>query len=166
MSLLVPTGETLMKWKESNASVRKNFSVKRLIFPLVVMAVALGGITALKMWGGTLKHFPVQTLLVFPFILLVFFSNWFSSGAGVCLTELCIVRSAGKYGSRTNYDEIENCTVRTDSYEDKKFSVVEIKLKDKSKFRINSPVESFIVPEDVNLDQVLQILRDKGVIVI
>ena len=166
MSLLIPTGERLMKWNESNASVRKNFSVGRLVFPLVSAVVILGGIIALKLWAGTLKHFPVGILVVFPVILLAFFSSWFSSGPVVCLNELCIVRAAGRYGSRTDYGEIENCTVRTDNYDGKKLSIVEIKLKDKSKFRVNSPVEKFVVPDDVNLEQILQILRDKGVNVI
>jgi hypothetical protein len=93
-------------------------------------------------------------------------ANWFSPGVEVRLTELCIIRVAIRLGLRTNYNEIENCTVCNNNSSEKKFSVVEIKLKNKSKFRINSPVEEFIVPNDVNLDQVLQILRDKGVNVI
>jgi hypothetical protein len=166
MSLLIPTGEILMKWNESNASVRKNFSVGKLLFPLVLIVVIFVGIAAFKFWAGTQIQFPIQILLVLPIILLGFSLSWFSSGAEVHLTELCVVRAAGRYGSRTDYGEIENCTIRTDNYDGKKISTVEIELKDKSKFRINSPVEKFIVPEDVNSDQVLQILRDKGVNVI
>ncbi|HEX3857310.1 MAG TPA: hypothetical protein VHY30_08450 [Verrucomicrobiae bacterium] len=122
MSLLVPTGEILMKWIESGNSPKNSFIEK--------------------------------------------LANWFSPGVEVRLTELCIIRVAIRLGCRTNYKEIESCTVRNNNSSEKKFSVVEIQLKDKSKFRINSPVEEFIVPNDVNLDQVLQILRDKAVNVI
>jgi hypothetical protein len=166
MSFLVPTGENLMKWKESNASVRKSFSVAKLIFLLGLAVVILGGFIALKFWSGALKHFPFQALLIFPVILIGFFSSWFSSGAVVCLNELCIVRSTGRYGSRTDYGEIENCTFSKSDFEGENFSVFEIQLKDKSKFCINSPVEKFVVPENVDLNQVLTILRDNGVSVI
>ena len=166
MSLLIPTGETLMKWNESNASVRKPFSVGKLVAVLILMVVILGGITALKFYAGTQKHFPLGILWALPIVLVGFFASWFSSGPEVRLTELCIVRAAGRYGSRSDYGEIENCTVHTESYDGKKLSVIEFKLKDKSKFRINTPVEKIIVPEDINIDQVLQILRDKGVKVV
>ena len=168
MSLLAPTGETLMEWHESNASVRKNFSSGRLIVLWALMVTIFGGIAALKFWTGTQKHSPLGMLLVVPIIIILvgFFSSWFSSGSVVCLNELCVVRSTGRYGSRSDYGEIENCTVRTESYNGKKLSVIEFKLKDKSKFRINTPVERVVVPEDINLDQVLQILRDKGIKVV
>ena len=155
-----------MKWNESNASVRKNFSFGKLVVLLILMVVILGGITALKFWAGTQKHFPLGMLLVLPIILVGFFSSWFSSGPVVCLNELCVVRAAGRYGSRSDYGQIENCTVHAESYDGKKLSVIEFKLKDKSKFRVNTPVEKIVVPEDVNIDQVLQILRDKGVKVV
>lgn len=155
-----------MKWSESNASVRKNFSSGKLVVLLILMVAILGGITALKFWAGTQKHFPFGMLLALPIVLVGFFASWFSSGPVVCLNELCVVRSAGRYGSRSDYSEIENCTVHTEGYDGKKLSVIDFKLKDKSKFRINTPVEKIVVPEDVNIDQVLQILRDKGVKVI
>ncbi len=163
MSLLIPTGKTLMKWKESNASVRKNFSVGKLIVALILPIIIVGGIFALKFWAGTLKHFPLQALLIFPVILASFLLSWFSQGAIVSLNELCVVRSTGRYGSRSDYSEIDNYTVRCENYEGKELSVIEFKLKDKSKFRINTPVERIIVPEDVNLDQIFQILRNKGI---
>jgi hypothetical protein len=120
-------------------------------------------VVALEIWVGTLRYFSLKILLFLPVFLVVYLINWFSSGSEVRLTEVCVIRAAGKSGSRTNYDEIENCTIHTDDYKGKKLSFFEIKLKDKSKFRVNSPVEKFVVPEDVNLEQVLQILRDKGV---
>jgi len=120
MSLLISTGETLMKWNESGASTGKGSFLERL-------------------------------------------ANWFSPGLEVRLAELCVIRAGIKSGCRTNYDEIERCAVRNDNSRGKAFSVVEIQLKEKSKFRINSPVEEFIVPENVSLDQVLKILRKKGV---
>jgi hypothetical protein len=155
-----------MKWNESNASVRKYFSIGRLVVLLVLVVTILGGITALKIWAGTQTHFPLGLLLVLPIVLVGFFASWFSSGPVVCLNELCIVRARGRYGSRSDYGEIENCTVRTFNYDGKKLSIIEFKLKDKSNFRINAPVEKIIVPEDVNLDRILQILRDKGVMAV
>ena len=155
-----------MAWHESNASVRKHFQVKMVVLFFVLTAVVLLSVVALETWVGTLTHFSFKILLFLPVILIIYLINWFSSGPEVRLTEVCVIRAAGKSGSRTNYDEIENCTVHTDDYKGKKLSFFEIKLKDKSKFRINSPVEKFIVPEDVNLNQVLKNLRDKGVNVI
>ena len=162
----MPTGETLLKWNESNASVRKNFSVRRLIFPLILMVVIIGGMTSLKIWAGTLNHFPIVVILIFPVFLLASFLGWFSAGAIVCLNEFCIVRSAGKYGSRTDYGEIKDCFFRSESYAGKTLFIFQISLKEPKKFRISPAVDGFIVPEEVGLDQVLQILRKKRVNVI
>ncbi len=88
---------------------------------------------------------------------------WFSPGIQVRLHDLCIIRVGGRYGSRTDYDEIDGCVVEPDICDGKKIHVVELNVRDKNKFRINSPVEKFIVPQDVSIDRVLQILRNKGV---
>ncbi|MGD0252829.1 MAG: hypothetical protein ABSC01_09050 [Verrucomicrobiota bacterium] len=167
MSLLRPKGETLMEWRESNANVRKTFSCGRFVLLLGLMVLILGVFVVIQLYLEPEKHFPFAILLAVPIAFLGGFSAWFSSDAVVCLSEFCVVRSTGKYGSRSDYSEIESCTVRSESYNDKKLSTIEFKLKDKPKFLpISIPVETIVVPEDVNLEQVLQILRDKGVNVV
>lgn len=96
------------------------------------------------------KPFSFRNVMGFANCFSGIFRKWFSSGPEVRSTELCIVRAAGRYGSRSDYGEIENCTIRTESYDGKKLSVIEFKLRDKSKFRINTPVEKIVVPEDVS----------------
>jgi hypothetical protein len=166
MSLLIPAGETLMKWRESNACVRKNFSFYKIFLITLAGAIILGVVVGLKAYARDQKTFPLTTFLYLPLMLVAFLVTWFSPGAVVCLNELCIVKSGGKYGSRSDYSEIETGLIHRESYKGENFAVITFNLKDKSKFRINSPVNKIAIPENVDLSRVLQILAEKGVTII
>ncbi|MGH7951277.1 MAG: hypothetical protein ACREFE_05085 [Limisphaerales bacterium] len=65
-------------------------------------------------------------------------------------------------GARSAYADIESCTVRRDSFKGTGFSVLRFKNKHKLVIVVG-PVELVVVPQDISLDSVLKILRDKGV---
>jgi hypothetical protein len=166
MSLLIPVGATLMEWREPNAYTRKDLSHGRWIGLVIVLMIP-----AVLLAISAINHNFSKGRLILASVFLalgivIYLRVWFGPGNVVCLKELCVVRSSGKYGSRSDYGEIESCTICEESYECNKYSVIKFKLKGKSKFRINTPVEKIIIPEDVNLDQVLHILQDKGVKVV
>ena len=153
-----------MKWREPNAYVRKFFRVEILflVIFLLLMFVVFGVVSAIKSNGQTTNYFPM-------FVIAIFLSVWFLAtrflpGASIHLKELCVTRRLGKSSNRSNYNEIESATVHHDNYKSKKFSVIRFKLKEKP--ALNIKVLQIVIPEDVNLEQVLQILRDKGVNII
>jgi hypothetical protein len=65
-------------------------------------------------------------------------------------------------GFRSAYADIESCTVQRDSYNGTEFSVLRLKNRHKLVIVVG-PVKLIVVPNDVSLDSVLKILRDKGV---
>jgi len=146
-------GETLMKWREPNSPVRKFLGILSFIVLLLIMIAF-----ATKPNDQPVKdsHLP---------LLLIVFASLFITGflitPTIRLKERCVTRLVGKYHNLSNYSEIECATVHHGNYKDKIFSIIKFKLKEK--LALNTKVQQIVIPEDVNLDQVLQILRDKGV---
>jgi hypothetical protein len=164
MSFQIFGGETLMKWREPNAYVRKFFRVEILLLVLFLlfMFVVFGVTFAIKSNGKPINFTPMFAISIF--FLVWFFVTWFLPGASIHLKELCVTRRLGKSSNRSNYSEIESATVHLDNYKDKRFFVIRFKLKEKP--TLNTKVLQIVIPEDVNLERILQILRDKGVKVV
>jgi hypothetical protein len=74
--------------------------------------------------------------------------------------------TTGGYAIYSEFKDIESCNVYRDNYKGAKFTVLKFCMKNEHrffKFEITKPLKVVIVPEEINLDSVLQILRDKGV---
>jgi hypothetical protein len=67
---------------------------------------------------------------------------------------------------RSLYKNIESCNVSYCIYNDINFSVLKFKFTKEGGFLPIGEVQQVAVPNNVNLERVLQILRDKGVKVI
>jgi len=84
----------------------------------------------------------------------------------VALKEEGIGLAAGRSGGYTRYDEIESCRVRLQSYPSAQFYTLEFATKNPDKFRIAGLVTRIALPKEVDLNTVLNFLRNKGVHVI
>jgi hypothetical protein len=71
----------------------------------------------------------------------------------------------GGYLLSSAYENIEICIVSRESYKDIKFSVLKFENKRKLIIIID-PVTLVIIPENIDSNSVLKILRDKGVQII
>jgi multidrug transporter EmrE-like cation transporter len=148
-------GKTLMKWREPNTRSRKFIWLLYFIGWLFFMIVL-----ASKFNDKSVKYSPLPLMfIVFTcYFIIVFFMI-----PSVRLTELCVQRREGKFRRRSNYDKIESATVGKQNFFDQKVTVIEFKLKNKPPFFPDTSIGAVRVPDDVNLEQVLQILRDKGI---
>jgi hypothetical protein len=81
----------------------------------------------------------------------------------VGLKEDHISKLVGRSANRSRYKDIECCNVSYDNYNDTKFSVLKFSVR---KGLPIGQIKEVAVPDDVNLEQVLQFLRDKGVKVV
>ena len=160
MSLLIPADATLMEWREPNAYTRKDLSHGGWIGLVIVLMIptVLLGISAIN---HNFSRREIILALIFLIIgIAIFLREWFGPGNWVCLEEDCVSRARSRPPRRTRYQNIKSCIVSHESYDSIKFSALKFTLK------IGLPagqVEKIVLPEDVNLDRVLHILRDKGV---
>src|ERR1700722_7643114 len=119
----------------------------------------------LMQWSEPTAIYQRKSLGIFSFVWPLF-----AGDSTIELRDDCIYQRIGGGGTgaarasgfRSAYANIESCAVHRDSYKGTGFSV--LKLKNRHKLVIVvGPVDLVIVPEDINLDSVLKILRDKGV---
>jgi hypothetical protein len=162
LSQFVPS-ESLMRWREPNAYVRKDLSHGGWIGLLIVFMIA----PALLIASHPDHHFSKKQIIVIcvftVFGLFAFICIWLGSGDPVCLKEDHLTKSTGNSRKRSLYKNIECYSVCHNSYNDTKFSVLKFTTK---KGLPVGQIAEVAVPGDVNLERVLQILRDKGVTVI
>ena len=163
MSLLIPTGEMLMEWREPNAYSRKDLSHGGwigLLFVLMIPTILL----SISAVNHNFSRGRLILALVFLAVgIVVYIRVWFGPGDVVCLRENHITKATSRPPRRTLYKNIECCNVRHDNYDGIKFCVLEFTI------RSGLPagqVTKVAVPDDANWDRVLHILRDKGVKVI
>jgi hypothetical protein len=180
-------GKMLMKWCEPRGPEQRIIGFAILEGLILVTIIFM--VKSVKLNGQPIKDFPFSLLII---IYVSFFIFGFVITPTVRLRELCVTRRAGKYLNRSNYSEIERAIVQHQSddhnkahitdltarmfaaivqnqnYNNHKVSIIKFKLKNKPKsFWTNGfKVREIIVPPNVNLEQVMQILRDKGVNVI
>ena len=76
------------------------------------------------------------------------------------LKDFRITTSGGQYRHLLNYNDIETAIVQEGSCNFEECLVIAFKLKDGA---INRRINQIAVPASVDLDRVIQILRDKGV---
>jgi hypothetical protein len=162
LSGLIPS-ESLMKWREPNAYVRKNLSHGRWISLLIVFMIA-----PLLLIASAVQHDYSKGRIILAFLFMVvgligFVVTWYGSGSLVCLKENHITDGAGRSADRSRYVDIECCNVSHDNYNDTKFSVLKFSVR---KGLPVGQIKEVAVPDDVNLEHILQILRDKGVKVV
>jgi hypothetical protein len=124
--------------------------------------------------SGVLMRWSEPTALYERKRLGVFCFLWpfFGGDSTVELRDDCIHQRIGGGGAggsagaasgfRSAYADIESCTVQRDSYRGTEFSVLRLKNRHKLVIVVG-PVKLIVVPNDVSLDSVLKILRDKGV---
>jgi hypothetical protein len=160
-------GKTLMKWREPNAYSRKRFPVIIVGFTcfLCIGIVITGIVCASKSHGQFTKNFLSGSFIFFLVYLASITSAWFLPSGYVRLKESCVQRRSGRWVGRSNYDEIESAAVRHEKYKDQKYSIIHLKLKGPKPW-INISVNQIIVPQNVNLEQALQIFRGKDIKVI
>ncbi|MGO8836764.1 MAG: hypothetical protein ACLQAH_18100 [Limisphaerales bacterium] len=156
--------EPLMKWREPNAYVRKNLSRGRWIVLLIVLLIAPVGLAA-SFWSD--HHLSKGRIILISFFTgigtLAFVRTWFGPGDVVCLKEDHITDGVGRSADRSQYRNIEYCDVSHDNYNGTKFSVLRFSVR---KGLPAGQVKEVAVPDEVNLEHILQILRDKGVKVV
>jgi len=168
----------LMKWHEPK--------IKGMLTPgnvLVVLILILIVSVAFGFWGGRGKFSVPVCLLALGFMsiaLIGFFIQPLLPGMLVQLKEDTIIRGArGTNSQRSAYKDIDCINFYRDCSYSWNRSALVINIHQRSvegpnftSFVVvmkNEPfrsVQTFAVPEDVNLEQVLEILRDKGVKVI
>ena len=122
--------------------------------------------------SGVLMRWSEPTALYERKRLGVFGFLWpfFAGDSTAELWEDCIHQRIGGGGTgavrasgfRSAYSDIESCTVHRDKYKGTEFSVLRFKNRRKLVIVVG-PVNLVIIPEEVSLDSVLKILRDKGV---
>ena len=171
MNFQIFGGETLMKWREPNAYVRRDLSHLIPRFGMwIICIVFFIAIFATKLNGQPIKNSFFTFSVVSIFLSVALLAQWFLPGASIRLRELCVQKAQGKSCNRSDYSKIESATILQENYDGQKFSVIQFKLKEKynpnDKSTWNTTVEKNVVPEDINLEKVLQIFRDKGVNVI
>ncbi|MGH7992845.1 MAG: hypothetical protein ACREDQ_04975 [Limisphaerales bacterium] len=151
---------SLMRWREPNAYIRKTLARGRWIGLLIVLLIApVGLITSPSLSKGIIILASVFMVVG----VLGFIRVWFGPGNVVCLKEDYIVKASGSAPRKSSYKYILSCDVRPDSYNNTNFSILNFTVK---KGLPPGQVEKVVVPNDVNLEQVVQILRGKGVKVI
>ncbi|MGB7768506.1 MAG: hypothetical protein WBN22_06590 [Verrucomicrobiia bacterium] len=164
MNFQIFGNKTLMKWHEPNAYARKRFPaivVGHVFFLLIGVAIALV-VFAVKSSGQSVKNYFYCSSIILIVLSFSLLGSWFLPSGYIRLEESYVQRRAGRWVGRSNYHEIESAAVRHEKYNDQKYSIIHFKLK-KPKSWINTSVDQIVVPQDVNLEQVLQILRDNGV---
>jgi energy-coupling factor transporter transmembrane protein EcfT len=163
---LQPFGNVLIKWNQPNAYFRKKLTAGKFNWFFLVLAILL----LLILVPNAIHRHPVHKILfiVLPFLfifILYLFSIWFcfSSSSVVRITDDAIIKSGRSY-----FKNIESCDVHSESYRDTKFYILKLILKEKNEYSFLKPkqLSEVIVPENVNLEQVLKILRDKGIKVV
>ena len=152
-----------MQWREPNAYNKKGLSHGRCIGLLIVLMIP----TLLLLISAANHDFSkgriILALLFLALGLFGFARVWLGSGDFVCLKEDHITDGSGRSVDRSRYRDIECCSVSRDRYKDTKFSILRFTTK---KGLPAGQVKEVAVPDDVNLEKILQILRDKGVKVI
>jgi len=157
-------GKTLMKWREPGQyPLMRNFFLRASLVGLLLF-VLFYVTKSMRETGHPFKEFPV---LLFILLLAGALYLWLSVGAVVRLKEISVTRRLGKYLDFVDYDEIEMAAVHKGTYGDKTCSIIKFQVKDKPKSFLGKPrLNEIAVPPNVNLEQALRILRDKGVQVI
>jgi hypothetical protein len=176
-------GKTLMKWREPRGPLVRNAWILCFIVLLIIFVAE-----SIKSNGQLAKDFPPSLLFI---IFVSLFIAAFLTIPTVRLKESCVTRRTGKSRERTDYNEIDRATVhqkvsiiqfepenKPESWReriiawhlksDQKVSKIHFELKNQPKKTwINTfKIDEIVVPQNVNLEQVLQIFRDKGVNVI
>ena len=147
-----------MKWREPNDQGRKFIWFLYFIVFLFIMIVLV-----IKSDDKPVKNssLPFMAIVFTSYFIITFFMT-----PSVRLKELYVQRRAGKFRYSSKYEEIESATVGKQSRLNQKVTAIEFKLKNKPPFFPNTSIGTVHVPDDVNVEQILQILRDKGVKVI
>ena len=162
LSRLIPS-EPLMKWREPNAYVRKNLSHGRWIGLLIVFMIAPLLLIASAVLHDFSKGRIILALLFMVVGLIGFVVIWFGSSNSVCIKEDRITDGVGRSANQSRYRDIECCNVSHENYNATKFSVLKFSVR---KGLPVGQIKEVAVPDDVNLEHVLQILRNKGVPVV
>jgi hypothetical protein len=156
----------LMKWHEPNAYFRKNLTLGFLIKFYALLAVLLLIISP-RIIRNNPQHPIIIMISLYLFLCAVFvLSQWFGSASSVVRLKKDAITKTNS--GRSYFKNIENCNVYSESYKGTKFIVLKLTLKKKDILSFLKPkqVSEVAVPENVNFNQVLQILRDKGVKVV
>ena len=166
LSELVPS-ESLRKWREPNAYVRKNLSRGRWI-GLLILFIVPSILLISSSWSNREDRIILGSLIV-AIGLLCFIGVLFRSGDVVRLKEDSIMKAPGRCPHESLYKNIKSCNVCPDSYNTTKFSVLKFTMKMPRNYLSTLPtgqIKEVAVPDDVDLKQILNILRDKGVKVV
>lgn len=167
-----------MKWREPK--IKGMVTTKNILTVLVLIsfiAILFG------FWGGSGKFSSSAFFLSLGFMsaaVLALALQPLLPGTLVQLREDMIVRGArGTNSQRSAYKDIDCINYYRDCSYSWNQNVLQINIHQRSiegpnftsfvvvmKNALLRSVQHFVVPEDVNLDQVLQILRDKGVKVV
>jgi hypothetical protein len=171
---LRPTSElpsdVLMRWNhEPIALYQRN---KQKVFYFVWPFLPFAALTILYFSHLTLgmnKNFPFWLLPIIALIagVIITFVRLLPTDQWIELTEEGVNQrfvqpGGGGYLFSSAYKDIKSCTVSRDSYKGVEFTI--LKFTNKHKFvSVVGPVAMVLIPENINSDSVLKILRDKGV---
>jgi hypothetical protein len=166
MSFIPEVFPSLMRWREPNAYSRQDLSlVRRIGFLALLMTPSLLLITSAANRNFSKGHLILAS--IFAVIgILTFIRVWFGPGDVVCLKEDCITKAISRPARRSSYKNIEFCSVNHCTYNEIKFSILKFTFKKEGGRLPIGEVQQVAVPNDVNLERVLQILRNKGVKVV
>lgn len=165
-----PGEKPLLSWTEPTALYeRKRQGVLYFIWPFIPLGICLALFLLHPRGMNNTVMYCLSSAALFVGLLIV--AGRKLPGTLLELKEDRIRQLLGGLGGRgsaswSEYKDIESCRVARDNYKGTPFSVLTIRMKDDCqpfKARVISPIKKIIVPEEIDLDTVLQILRDKGV---
>ena len=168
--------DTLLRWREPIAYQRLTRSYFASAERALIINFILGLIFVVECVRHARNHLRQPTLdtgtlvfIAFGLVFLIVTALLFPlSSPAVCLMKDGIKKQEGARGgfSWSYYDEIESCRIEHEVYKASEFYVITIKMKDKRRSSLLSPVRQVAAPADVDMGAVTNILHDKGVPVI
>ena len=157
------SSEPIMRWKEPSPIQRDKTNLIAGI-GLMVISAALAIILALT------HHFPKGEAIFWMLAPGLFGAGNIlldrAYSAVVVLKENRINRVSGRIGSYSDYNDIESCIVTRKKFPRATFFHLEFTQKEEKTFSIAPPITGVLVPNDVDLNFVLDILRNKGIKII
>ncbi len=148
---------SLMQWREPNAYSKQDVS-RHWIGGLIITVLPLCYIIIKFRDLG--RSGPLLLTIFLVLGVLIFIRIWFGPGDIVRLKEDCIMVGSGNGSRKSVYEHILSCQTQKDEFEGTKFTVLKFTVKSGLP---SGQIDEVVVPSDVKLASVLEILRNKGV---
>ena len=159
--MFFPETATLIQWKEPSQFERSKTGyyilVSTVIISVLILIVAV--VTQNSPNSHVLKTLGISLGLLGTALIL---SGLYARDV-VVLKEDRIARSAGRIGFSSDYKDIESCIVSRKEFPSATFFYLAFTVKKQKRFSILPPMPFAILPNDLDLSSVLDILRSKEI---